>query len=204
VRGHDHEQTEAVSRQALRLVNRDLGQGAGTKRDRAGEINVLLGAADAYGRREHCAKSSGHVPPDGIGQHRVGTNRQMPAVMLDRAKRYDRDRYAAVDQPAQLRCPESLELVHSNKLSRAQKHHLAGATNGSPAFERARRRGSVSGRPAPGIPSLRGRCLRAGVALSPASTARATGHRPRDDRRTRLSVPRYLRPDNGSVASLPG
>jgi hypothetical protein len=121
--------------QALRELDGDVGQRGGMKGEGPGEGGVLLGAANTHGRGQNRVEPAGDLPRDGVREHRVRADRQVPALVLDRAERHHHRRDAVRHEPRQLGGGERLELIHARHCPPA----LSGARIGqTPAVARRR------------------------------------------------------------------
>jgi hypothetical protein len=88
-------------------------------RDRARELEVMLGAADPHGRRHERVEAVGDQPREMIAEQRIGGQGQVRAVLLGGAER-DHDGVApCLDRSPDLgpRHPIQLDRTHSALLS---------------------------------------------------------------------------------------
>jgi hypothetical protein len=95
----------------MRLLDRNRRQGPSAQRYRPKQILMLLGAADAYRRREHGWEPFGDLAADRVSEDAVRAKGKMRALILDRAERHDDGDDAAIDQLTQFRRAQLLQLV---------------------------------------------------------------------------------------------
>ena len=113
MRGQQDDEPEPLPRQAASDRHRDGGQRAGAKRERSVLVQVPISVADTLSGRQDGPESLRDVTSDHVGQERVGSNRQMPAMMLDRAERHDCGPRALVEQLTHRGGGQLLELVQA-------------------------------------------------------------------------------------------
>jgi hypothetical protein len=91
VGGEEEGPLEAVTAQGGDEVAQDRGEGRGLDVERAGEVEVLARAAEGdRGQRDRVADPRGEALGEGVGDPAIGAERQMRAVLLDRAEGHDR------------------------------------------------------------------------------------------------------------------
>jgi hypothetical protein len=100
----ERDHAEPVLRQALPDLDRHFGERVRAQAERARTRHVLVGIADPHSRREHRLQTVGDEAADRVGEQCVASERQVPALLLDRPEGHHDRRESAVDQPAQGRC----------------------------------------------------------------------------------------------------
>jgi hypothetical protein len=85
----EHDRAKAVVCEALDEVADDEMKGLGAQRQRSGPVHVVLGAADRDGRRTEGVESLSQQRPQALAEQRVGLEREVRAMLLDRAEGHD-------------------------------------------------------------------------------------------------------------------